>query len=152
LAIHLKFHAAVLDEFESNTLSESLLLHEEIKKLNGTLAKGFIRKYELKSQVEDLEDIRVDYSVIRSEIISIGIFMNNTFKKYVEFCDLTIADSEMEIQKIRESIKHGFKRQQNKCKHQYKTRIPVIRRQLEDLQLIVDNIISDANKRRKIYY
>ena len=49
---------------------------------------------------------------------------------------------------IRSAIKKGFHRLRNKCQNQFKSHVPIVRRQIVDLQIVWDNIIADAHNRR----
>ena len=48
---------------------------------------------------------------------------------------------------IRSAIKKGFHRLRNKCRNQFKSNVPIVRRQIVDLQIVWDNIIADAHNR-----
>ena len=142
-------HSAILQEFESNTINESTLLSKEANRTkkesltkDGDSHSQKVEKKFKETKYADLVDIRNDYSELRRDIIVIHERLGNYSSNYVKYCKLYIDKDlkEAATKHVRELIKHGFKRQQNKCEHLYTSRVPVMRRQLEDLQLIVDNI------------
>uniref|UniRef100_A0A7M5UY25 Secreted protein n=1 Tax=Clytia hemisphaerica TaxID=252671 RepID=A0A7M5UY25_9CNID len=143
-AIQLKIYSVILKTYQDSAIETYRLSKQNSQTQEATTIDEYYGAMWNKLNIDNLKE-RIDVRLIIQ-------YLDETFLKITSYCGLhrdEVNDDKIKeaTSKIVKDIEHGFKRQQNKCKHMKNHLVPILRRQAEDLQLLWDNLIAEVRNR-----